>query len=297
MPQMAEKTEPDAPPNCVLLPQVLDLSTGRSDRLKLHAAGRAIVPLPIDRIAPSPYQPRRAFSDASIDALAESIRRHGLLTPLLVRRVGAEQYELVAGERRLRALKRLGRERADAVVLSAYDRDCALLALIENLQRENLHYLDEAEAFRRILDEQSVTQEALAQSLSVSPSALANRLRLLKLPESVRRLLRQTSLTERHARALLRLSDEETQLALTREAADRAMSVQQLEKRIEQLRREARPQPSVSRVVRDNRIVINAVLDTVRELNRIGVRADSRVEEREGCVDVIVTIRTGDERS
>ena len=265
--------------------------------MKLHAAGRAIVPLPIDRIAPSPYQPRRAFSDASIDALAESIRRHGLLTPLLVRRVGAEQYELVAGERRLRALKRLGRERADAVVFSAYDRDCALLALIENLQRENLHYLDEAEAFRRILDEQSVTQEALAQSLSVSPSALANRLRLLKLPESVRRLLRQTSLTERHARALLRLNDEETQLALTREAADRAMSVQQLEKRIEQLRREARPQPSVSRVVRDNRIVINAVLDTVRELNRIGVRADSRVEEREGCVDVIVTIRTGDERS
>ena len=272
-------------------------SVGRSDRLKLHAAGRAIVPLPIDRIAPSPYQPRRAFSEASIDALAESIRRHGLLTPLLVRRVGAEQYELVAGERRLRALKRLGRERADAVVLSAYDRDCALLALIENLQRENLHYLDEAEAFRRILDEQSVTQEALAQSLSVSPSALANRLRLLKLPESVRRLLRQTNLTERHARALLRLSGEETQLALTREAADRAMSVQQLEKRIEQLRREARPQPSVSRVVRDNRIVINAVLDTVRELNRIGVRADSRVEEREGCVDVIVTIRTGDERS
>lgn len=265
--------------------------------MKLHAAGRAIVPLPINRISPSPYQPRRAFSDASIDALAESIRRHGLLTPLLVRRVGAEQYELVAGERRLRALKRLGRERADAVVLSAYDRDCALLALIENLQRENLHYLDEAEAFRRILDEQSVTQEALAQSLSVSPSALANRLRLLKLPESVRRLLRQTSLTERHARALLRLSDEETQLALTREATDRAMSVQQLEKRIEQLRRKARPQPSVSRVVRDNRIVINAVLDTVRELNRIGVRADSRVEEREGCVDVIVTIRTGDERS
>ena len=113
----------------------------------------------------------------------------------------------------------------------------------------------------------------------------------------MRRLLRQTSLTERHARALLRLNDEETQLALTREAADRAMSVQQLEKRIEQLRREARPQPSVSRVVRDNRIVINAVLDTVRELNRIGVRADSRVEEREGCVNVIVTIRTGDERS
>ena len=259
--------------------------------MKLHAAGRAIVPLPIDRIAPSPYQPRRAFSDASIDALAESIRRHGLLTPLLVRRVGAEQYELVAGERRLRALKRLGRERADAVVLSAYDRDCALLALIENLQRENLHYLDEAEAFRRILDEQSVTQEALAQSLSVSPSALANRLRLLKLPESVRRLLRQTGLTERHARALLRLPDETSQLRCEGLIAAGGWTVAKTEQYIDQqLSAPARPARALSPFrLRDARLLINSVRHHLELAADAGIGAST--EQTENEQEIVLTIR------
>ena len=253
---------------------------------------RAVQRIPLRSILPRPYQPRQSFSEESIASLAESIRLHGLLTPLLVRRIDAEQYELIAGERRLRALDLLGRTHADAIVLSAYDRDCALLALIENLQRENLHYLDEAAAYRRILDEHDVTQEQLAQTLSLSASALANRLRLLKLPGAVRAFVRESGLSERHARALLRLSDESAQLRLAREAADRRMSVKQLESRIGQLLRAAvsPAEPRVSRVVRDNRIVINAVLDTVRELNRIGVQAAGRVEEREDAVDVIVTI-------
>lgn len=253
---------------------------------------RAVQRIPLRSILPSRYQPRQSFSEESIASLAESIRLHGLLTPLLVRRIDAEQYELIAGERRLRALDLLGRTHADAIVLSAYDRDCALLALIENLQRENLHYLDEAAAYRRILDEHDVTQEQLAQTLSLSASALANRLRLLKLPDAVRAFVRESGLSERHARALLRLSDESAQLRLAREAADRRMSVKQLESRIGQLLRAAvsPAEPRVSRVVRDNRIVINAVLDTVRELNRIGVQAAGRVEEREDAVDVIVTI-------
>ena len=264
--------------------------------MKLHAASRAseraIVRIPIESIAPSPYQPRRKFSEGSIAELAESIRLHGLLMPLLVRRVGAGRYELIAGERRLRALIQLGRNQADAIVLSAYDPDCALLALIENLQRENLHYLDEAEAYRAILDAQPLTQESLAQSLSISASALANRLRLLKLAEPVRQALRENNLSERHARALLRLNDVPTQLSLVRETASRHLSVKQLEARIaRQLQTAAQPpRQHVSRIVRDNRIVINAVLDTVKELNRIGVRADSRVEERTDSIEVIVTI-------
>ena len=265
--------------------------------MNLHAAPRAseraIVRIPIGAIAPSPYQPRHAFTESSIAELAESIRQHGLLTPLLVRRIGAERYELIAGERRLRALTRLGRTHADAIVLTAFDRDCAQLALIENLQRENLHYLDEAEAFRAILDGGDITQEALARSLSISASALANRLRLLKLSEPVRRALREHSLSERHARALLRLNNESVQLSLIREASSRHMSVKQLEARIARQQRESpAPQQHVSRIVRDNRIVINAVLDTVKELNRIGVRADSRVEEHDDSVTVIVTIHS-----
>ena len=265
--------------------------------MKLHAAPRpperTIARIPIRSILPCPYQPRQSFSDASIDSLAESIRQHGLLTPLLVRRIDAEQYELIAGERRLRALNRLGQTHAEAIVLSAYDRDCALLALIENLQRENLHYLDEAEAYRKLLDDHGITQEQLAQTLSLSASALANRLRLLKLPERVRVRVRECGLSERHARALLRVADEELQLDLIQECADRRLSVKQLEARIDgQLHASDAPHPRVSRIVRDNRIVINAVLDTVRELNRLGVPATGRVEEREESVDVIVTIPT-----
>lgn len=259
---------------------------------ELRPSERTILRIPLRSILSSPYQPRQMFSEESIAALAESIRLHGQLTPLLIRRISAEQYELIAGERRLRALNLLGRTHADAIVLSAYDCDCALLALIENLQRENLHYLDEAEAYRRILDEHDITQEQLAQSLSLSASALANRLRLLKLPMSVRAFIRKSGLSERHSRALLRLNDESAQLRLAQEAADHRMSVKRLEARIEQLLRaaEAPAEPHVNRVVCDNRIVINAVLETVRELNRLGVQAAGRVEERDDAVDVIVTI-------
>lgn len=251
---------------------------------------RTIARIPIGSIRPSPYQPRRAFSEDSIRELAESIRQHGLLTPLLVRRVNADQYELIAGERRLRALTLLGRECAEAVVLSAYDRDCALLALVENLQRENLHYLDEAEACRAILDAHGITQDSLAQSLAISPSTLANRLRLLKLAPDVRAALRKAGLSERHARTLLRLTNVSRQLELIQEAAQRPLSVKQLEARVDKLLRTPPERPRVSRVIRDNRIIINAVLDTVKELNRIGVQADSRVEEHPDSVTVTVTI-------
>lgn len=258
------------------------------------APERSVMRIPLESIRANPYQPRRTFSETSIADLAESIRLHGLLSPLLVRRIGAERYELIAGERRLRALSMLGRTLADAIVLTAFDSDCALLALVENLQRENLHYLDEAEAYRAILNEHGVTQDKLARSLALSPSALANRLRLLKLSDAVREQLRETGLSERHARALLRLEREEDQLALVKEAHERRMSVKQLEERIGRMLHSgsAPVRQHVSRTVRDNRILINAVLDTVKELRRIGVSADSRVEEREGAVDVIVTIRT-----
>lgn len=258
--------------------------------MKPFHAPRSVARIPIERISASPFQPRQTFSEKSISELAESIRQHGLLTPLLVRRIDADQYELVAGERRLRALRLLKLTHAEAIVLSAFDGECALLALIENLQREDLHFLDEAEAFRNILNEHTLTQEQLAQNLSISASALANRLRLLKLADDVRSAIRASTLTERHARALLRLNDPKRQLELIRECAEKQLSVKQLESRIEQLNRILSRRPHVSPLIRDNRLIINAVLDTVRELNRIGVQVESRVEERNGTVEVIVRI-------
>ena len=253
----------------------------------LRSAGRAVARIPIDAILPG--QPPRRATPESVRQLAESIHRHGQLSPVLVRRCG-NRYALIAGQRRLMALKLLGRAQADAIVLDVDDCDSALIALTENRQREALHYLDEAEALRRILDRCPITRDRLARSLGLSPAALADRLALLKLPEPVQAVLRQGRLSERHARALLRLEDETAQLALAREAAEGRMSVRRLEDRIDALLKPAPAKPTVSRHVRDNRIIINAVTDTVRELNRIGVSVQSRVEEHEDHIDVVVTI-------
>lgn len=255
-----------------------------------RAADRAIARIPLNRICLNPQQPRRQLPADSIAPLAESIRLHGLLSPLLVRGLGDGHYQLIAGERRLRALERLGRTQAECVVLSADDCDCALIALVENLQREDLHYLDMAAACRRILDRHPITQERLAASLSMSPSALANRLRLLKLPANAQAAIRRCGLGERQARALLRLDDEAAQMALIARAAERRMGARELETAVAQCLRPPAKPPRVSRMVRDSRIIINAVLDTVRELKRIGVPVTSRVEEGADRIDVIVTI-------
>ncbi len=260
----------------------------------LRGGSPALSRVPLSQIRSDPDRPRRQFPRESIEALAESIRLHGLLTPLLVRQIGPGRYRLVAGERRLRALALLNRTYADAIVLTDDACDCALIALVENLQRESLHFLDVAEACRQILDRFPITQERLAASLSCSPSALANRLRLLKLPDAVRASIRALGLSERHARALLRLGSEADQLALAALAAERRLSVAQLEKRVEDRLSAPRPaRPAALGQVRDSRVVVNAVLDTVRRLGRIGVPVRSRVEQGEGFVNVIVTIPSG----
>lgn len=260
-------------------------------RISSQTDSRAVARIPLSRIRSGSAQPRRHIDPESIERLAESIRLHGQLSPLLVRQAGGGQYELIAGARRLCALTALGKGWADAIVLRGDACDCALIALVENLQREALHFFDVAAACRRILDSYPITQERLAVSLSCSPSALANRLRLLKLPEPVRERVRACGLSERHARALLRLSSEADQLALAALAGEKRMSVKQMEKSVEQRLCAARPpRPAVSVALRDNRIAINAVLDAVRQIARLGVPARSRVEEDGGCVRVIVTI-------
>lgn len=245
----------------------------------------------VSQLASNPRNPRQGFAEGDIRALAASIARHGLLSPLAVRRVEGG-YELVAGERRLRALRLLGWKSAPCVLLDADDLESRLLSLIENIQREDLHYLDEAEACRAILSEHGITQEELARRLGRSPSAVANRLRLLKLPGEVRAFLRETpSLSERHARALLKLPDAARQLEAARRAGREGMSVRRLEALVEQLARpEPRPKPQVTRLFRDGRMFVNAVLNTVRELNALGVPAVSRVTRLPGRIEVTVTL-------
>ena len=251
--------------------------------------GRAgIVQLAVSDIDPNPNQPRTAFDGGALEELAASIKEYGVISPLSVR-LHYGRYELVAGERRLRALRLLGAEFADALILNAPNAEAALIALIENLQREQLNAFEEAEAYQRILGEFSMTQEALAGRLGKSPSAVANRLRLLRLSPGLRERILANGLSERHARALLALEDEETRSRALDVAIARKMTVRDFEEYIAQVKR-PRKSPHFKMVVRDHRLFVNAVLNTVKDLKSAGVAASAKVVEREDTVDVVVTL-------
>ena len=238
---------------------------------------------PVFRIAllsirPNPRQPRRAFSDDGIAELAQSIQQYGLLSPLVVRRTAPGEYELIAGERRLRAQK-----------LNAPNAEAALIALIENLQREQLNAFEEAEAYQRILGEFAMTQEALAGRLGKSPSAVANRLRLLRLSPEQRERILANGLSERHARALLALDGEAERDRALDVAIARKMTVRDFEAYIAQ-QKKPRGQARRKMVIRDHRLFVNAVLNTVKDLKSAGVAASAKVVEKEDTVDVVVTL-------
>jgi ParB family transcriptional regulator, chromosome partitioning protein len=193
--------------------------------------------LPVASIAPNPFQPRREFSEEELADLTASIRENGLLQPIVVRpapRGGAVRWELVAGERRWRATMRLGWREVPATVRDVDDRTLLVLALVENLQRSELSPLEEADGFRRLAEEFSLTQQQIAEVVGRDRSTVANALRLLQLPASVRRLVADGALTAGHARALLGLANEREIAELAREAVENGMSVREVEARVQQ---------------------------------------------------------------
>lgn len=193
---------------------------------------RRVLRLPVAEIRPNPRQPRRFSTERGLRELATSIRRHGIIQPLTVRRA-PQGWELVAGERRLRAAKLAGLETVPCIEAAVDDRESALLALVENLQRRDLHYFEEATAIADYLRQSGVTQEEAAALLGRSPSAVANKLRLLRLSPACREILVRNRLSERHARCLLRLEDEQERLAAARYMAQKELNVTQAEQYIE----------------------------------------------------------------
>lgn len=190
---------------------------------------RSVWSIPLQSILPNPRQPRRTFDEAALGALAASIRQLGLLQPVAVRAVDASRYELIAGERRLRACALLGMTHIDALVLPATALGSALLALVENLQREDLHYLEEAQGYADVLREEGMTQERLARQIGKSQSAVANKLRLLRLEAPVCQALRAYDLGERHARALLRLPLASLRLEAVQRMGEQRLTARQAE--------------------------------------------------------------------
>lgn len=198
----------------------------------------AIREIALDTIVPNPFQPRQEFSEEELEELSRSIRENGLLQPLLVRPATTgdrTRYQLVAGERRLRAVRLLEWERVPAVVREVDDQTLLVLALVENLQRQNLNPLEEAEGYQVLYDEFDLTQQEIAQSVGKDRSTISNTLRLLNLPPSIRKLLESGALSVGHARALLALDDSVRAGELARRAASEEWSVREVERRVRKL--------------------------------------------------------------
>ena len=243
----------------------------------------------INTIRPNPQQPRRRFDEEGLRELADSVAAYGILQPLTVRDRGGV-YELVAGERRLRAARIAGLRQVPCLVAQVGEEDAALLALIENLQRRDLGYMEEAAAIASLIRRYGLSQQQAAEKLGRSQSAVANKLRLLRLTEPVREALRRGGLTERHARALLRLPDEAAQLAALEVITARGLNVAQTESYVERLLTEKPAPPrAATYIIKDVRLFLNSIDRGLQVMRQSGVDAD--LGRRDTDSEILLTIR------
>ncbi|WP_297212848.1 ParB/RepB/Spo0J family partition protein [uncultured Flavonifractor sp.] len=261
-------------------------------RKGLYESNRVLY-LPVAAIAPNPDQPRRHFSREGLEELAASIGEHGVLQPLSVRR-GSLGYELVSGERRLRAARMAGLTEVPCIVVSVDSQGSSLLALVENLQRRDLDFVEEASALARLMETYHLSQEETARQIGKSQSAVANKLRLLKLPPEALALLRERGCTERHARALLRLEGPQAQLEAARYVTQQGLTVARTEQYVEDLLRQRdKPRKKPTFVIKDVRLFLNTVSRGLSLMKSAGVNADCQRKETEEAILLTITIPKG----
>lgn len=252
----------------------------------IYDTGRVLF-LPVGAILPNPNQPRTQFSQPELEELARSIQALGLLQPLTVRRRDGA-WELVSGERRLRAAKLAGLNEVPCLSIQADSQSSSLLALVENLQRRDLDFWEEALALRRLLDTYHLSQDEAARRLGKSQSAVANKLRLLKLPTDVLSMLRDAGCSERHARALLRLENPEQQGQLARRVVEQGLTVAQTEAAVDALlaARPSRRRPTF--IVKDVRLFLNTITHSLDLMRSAGVNAQCLREDTDS--EILLTI-------
>lgn len=260
--------------------------------------GARVMAVSVDDIVPNPSQPRRFFTDDAILRLADSIRIHGFIQPLCVRRPdgGEGVWELVAGERRLRAAKRLGLDSVPCIEVKANREESAHMAIVENIQREDLNMFEQAEAIRGLMSLHCLTQEKIARTLSCSQSYVANKLRLLRFGDKEREEILSASLSERHARALLRLGDTDARLGAMHTVIRREMTVAQTEEYIDRLVEAGKKEEAQEKrerrtklIVKDVRILYNTIDKAVETVRLSGV--DVQTLRRETAKDTEIVIR------
>lgn len=253
-----------------------------------------VIEVPIDKISLNPYQPRKIFDSDAISELAKSIKEYGVIQPITVRRNFIGGYELVSGERRLKASRLINKTHMPCIVIDVKENDSAVIALLENLQRKDLTYWEEAEAMQHLILDHKYTQEELAVKLGKSQSAVANRLRILKLPESVKNYLQENSLTERHARAILKVHDENAQLKILKQVCEGELNVAKTEELVSKAIEKVEDQRT-----RDNgkvmgvvhlRMFINTINKAVDVVQKAGVMVETSKKENKNFIEYMIKI-------
>lgn len=258
-----------------------------------NKAAEEVVKLPIAKISANKFQPRTVFDEEKIEELGRTIEIHGVIQPIVVRASDQEgEYEIIAGERRFRAMSSLGWEEVPAIIRQLSDKETASIALIENLQREELTSIEEANAYQNLLEIQGITQEALAQRLGKGQSTVANKLRLLKLPEEIQTALLNRIITERHARVLLKIKDADKQKKMFDETVEQSLNVKQLEMRVEKLlsTEPKKAKPRRKAVSRDIRIAMNTIKESLSMVTKSGINLSAEEEEHEEYYQITVKI-------
>ncbi|MEK4427588.1 nucleoid occlusion protein [Solibacillus sp. FSL K6-1523] len=263
----------------------------------ISMASEEVVKIPIEKIIPNRYQPRTVFDDERIEELARTIHTHGVIQPIVIRPISDQpgNYEIIAGERRYRAMKSLQWTDVPAIVRDLNDRETASIALIENLQREELTAIEEALAYQQLLEMHSLTQEALAQRLGKGQSTVANKLRLLKLPQFVQDAILNREISERHARALIAIKDEQLQLQLIAATKEFDWNVRQLEDQIQKLLHPEEPEvkkqkPKRKAISKDVRIALNTIKQSLSMVSKSGITVKTEEEDTEDYYQITVKI-------
>lgn len=263
--------------------------------MRLHQEVKYI---PIESIRPNPYQPRKNFSRRSLEELSQSIKSYGIIQPLSVRQITNESYELIAGERRLRASELAELKEVPVLIADYRDRESAMIALIENLQREDLNFIEEAEGYQNLIEDHSFTQQELAEKIGKSQSTIANKIRLLKLPEDIRKVLVEEELTERHGRVLLKLPDDDLRWVVLDKVIKNKLNVSSTEALVEDILNslteekedeKEKPKQNIKSLI-NVRIYLNTIKKAYSAIKEFGVGAEYKEVDKDDHVEVVIKI-------
>lgn len=260
--------------------------------MKLMSKKGGPVNIEIEKIVPNPDQPRKHFQLRELDELSESIREFGIIQPLIVKKTDKDVYILIAGERRLKAAMRLGLETVPVIIREATDQESALIAVIENVQREDLSFLEEAKAYRKLITEHGLTQTEVARKVGKRQSTISNKLRILALPQDIQDILSENSLTERHARALLKIEDDDLKRTVLARIVKNGLNVTQSEKLISDIL----DKQSGGTVVKERisfinyKLYINTIRKAFTAVKEVEKEAMFYQEEKEDSVELRIII-------